>query len=402
MVSMKKEYQTMRELKRLRSIRGSGTELISIYVPPGSSISDATGKLKDERGQASNIKSKTTRTNVQSAIDKIVQYLKLYKQPPVNGLVIFCGNISSEQAKPDIELFSIEPPAPIKTNIYRCDSTFLLEPIEVMMETTELYALVVLDGREATLALLKGTHVIVDKKIRSFAHAKIKKGGQSANRYSRLIEESTEDYYKRVAYAVNELYAKNGFKIKGLLVGGPGPSKENFVKAGALNYQIKVLGTFDTGYTDENEGINELLEKSKEVLEEQAAIQERKVMERFMNEVARGGLAVYGYEKVKDALLANNVARLILSEGLDLYEVSYKCSNCGAEFSAIERPGEGRTKHEDGGTLDVTGRKDAVEELIDLADQRGIEITFISDESQYGKQLIMGFGGAAAMLKYKQ
>lgn len=416
---MKKEYSIKRELKRLASIRGSGTELISLYVPPGTQISDVTGKLRDEHGQAANIKSKTTRTNVQSAIDKILQYLKLYKQPPVNGMAIFCGNISSEQAKPNIELFSIEPPAPIHNNIYRCDSTFLLEPIEAMMESTDAYAIVVMDGRDATVALLRGTQVVVEKKLHSLAHAKINKGGQSANRYRRLIEESIDEYYKRIGDSVNDLYAKHSFKIKGLIVGGPGPSKENFAKAGVLNYQIKVLGVFDTGYTDESAGVNELLEKSKEVLEKQEAIREREVMERFLNEIARGGLAVAGYRAVRAALERNNVSRMMVSDGADLVEVKYSCTLCLKDETFIENGASRHTKHQaliddiiaagrvpNGadceGTVQVSSEKDAVEELIDMADRGGVDIVFVSESSQYGRELLMGFGGVAAMLRYKQ
>ncbi len=399
---MKKEYSIRRELKRLSKIRGSGTELISLYVPPGAQISDVTSKLREEHGQASNIKSKTTRTNVQGAIDKILSYLKLYKAPPKNGLAIFCGNISSEQSKPDIELFSMEPPSPLKSNIYRCDSVFLLDPIESMIEAKEMYALVVMDGRDATVALLKGSSVMVEKKIHSLAHAKIRKGGQSQNRYQRLISESIEEYYKRVADSINELYAKNEFKIKALVVGGPGPAKEDFLSSKNLNYQIKVLGVFNTGYTDEDEGINELLERSKEVLEEQSMMQERAVMERFLNEVAKGSLAVYGYEKVLNALMSGNISKIIISEGADLWNVHYKCSNCGKELDAIESGNKRLSKHDCGGTLEVTKQSDAIEELVDMADKQGIEITFVSDSTQYGKQLLMGFGGVAGMLKYRQ
>jgi len=399
--NVKKEYEILRELKRLASIKGSGTELISQYVAAGAMISDITNKLKDERGQASNIKSKTTRTNVQAAIDKIIQYLKLFKKTPENGIAVFCGNISNVQAKPDIELFSIEPPAPIKSNIYRCDSSFLIEPIEAMIEIKDKYVLVVMDGRDATVGILKGNQFTVEKKLHSLAHSKIRKGGQSANRYDRLIEESIEDYYKRIADAVNDIYAKYDFKLKGVIVGGPGPAKENFVKANFLNYQIKVLGIFDTGYTDETMGISELLEKSKELLEEQAAIIERKVMEKFLGEIARNGLATYGYDNVKKALEKNSVDKLLISEDLELDEVVYKCSNCGKEFRVLEKDGHRETKHDCGGSLSILEQKDAIEELIDLADKSNVEIIFISKESQYGRELAMGFEGVAALLRYK-
>ncbi|MFI5412936.1 MAG: peptide chain release factor 1, partial [Candidatus Micrarchaeales archaeon] len=249
--------------------------------------------------------------------------------------------------------------------------------------------------------LLKGNHFEKVKSIHSFAHAKIKKGGQSMNRYQRLIEESIEDYYKRIGDTVNETYTKYNFKIKGLIVGGPGPAKENFVKAKTMNYQIKVLGTFDTGYTDESAGVNELLERSKEVLEEQEAIQERKIMDRFLTEVSRNGLAVYGYEAVKKMLNSSNVFKLLVSEGIELTKVEYKCSNCGTEITKIEQGNSRMGKHEDGGTLEIVKQTDAVEELLDIADKNNVDIVFVSDDSQYGKELLLGFGGIAAILKYK-
>ncbi len=400
-MKMKNEYSIKRELKRLASVHGAGTELISFYVPPGFNIADAIAKLRDEHSQSGNIKSKTTRLNVQGALEKIMQYLKLYRTPPKNGIVVFCGNISSVQAKPDIELFSMEPPQPVKSNIYRCDSQFLLEPILSMMEAKDMYALLVMDGREATIAVLKGTSIMVEKKIRSFAHAKVRKGGQSAGRYERAINESINDYYKSVADSVNSVFEKYSYKISGLVVGGPGPTKDNFVKSKNLNYQIKVLGVFDTGYTDESMGINELLERSKEVLTEQAAIKERRVMERFLTEVSRNGLAASGYDKVKNALMNNNVSLLIISEDAEFSEVRYRCSTCGAEIVAVEQGNSRQTRHSEGGALQVVDEKDAIEQLIELADRAGVEVVFISANSQYGNELLLGFGGVAAMLKYK-
>lgn len=398
---MKDEYKAKKELKKLASIHGTGTELISIYVPPGMPISDEVSKLRDEHSQSGNIKSKSTRQNVQSAIEKIIQYLKLYKTVPPNGIAVFCGNTSNTQAKPNIELFAIEPPQPIKANIYRCDSEFMLEPIMVIIDSKESYALVVMDGRDATIGILRGTNISIENKIRSFAHAKVRKGGQSAARYERAISESISDYYKSVGDAINAVFQKYGFKISGLIVGGPGPAKENFIKAKTLNYQIKVLGVFDTGYTDEEMGMRELLERSKELLKEQDVVKERRVMERFLTELARSGLAASGYSNVKNALLNNNVSKLIISNDADIIEVKYRCTTCNLEFTAIETAGARQSRHNEGGTLQVIGEKDAVEEIIEIAENLGVEVVFISSDNQYGKELLLGFGGIAAMLKYK-
>ncbi|MDE1855564.1 MAG: peptide chain release factor aRF-1 [Candidatus Micrarchaeota archaeon] len=397
---MKKEYSLLREIKRLKSIRGSGTQLVSVYIPDGYNINEEIARLRNEYSTSSNIKSKQTRTNVLGAIDKILQYLKLYRETPKNGLVVFAGNISDDQSKSDIQLFSMEPPEPLKVNIYRCDSSFVLDPIEAMVETKDVYLMVAMDGREATIATLRGSHIQVIKKVHSFAHAKIKKGGQSANRYKRAIEESIDDYYKEVAGIINDIFLRSELKHEGLIVGGPGPAKENFVKAKALNYQIKVLGIYDTGYTDET-GLNELVEKASELLKEQEASQERKVLERFMKEVASGGLAVYGYEKTRAALERKQANTLILNNELELTYVKYKCSTCNSVIEAVETGEHRETKHNDGGTMMIVEEKDALEELIDMADTNGVETVFVSNESSLGKEFLMGFRGIGALLRYK-
>lgn len=397
---MKKEYSLLKEIKRLKSIRGSGTQLISVYIPAGYQLSEEISRLRNEYSTSSNIKSKQTRTNVLGAIDKILQYLKLYRETPKNGIAVFAGNISDDQSKNDIQLFSMEPPEPLKVNIYRCDSTFLLDPIETMVDTKDTYVMVAMDGREATVATLRGSHIQVIKKVHSMAHAKMKKGGQSANRFKRAIEESIEDYYRRVSDVVNDVFLRSEFKEKGLIVGGPGPAKENFVRAKALNYQVKVLGIYDTGYTDET-GLEELVEKAGELLKEQEAAKERVVLEKFMREISDNALAVYGFEKTRDALARNQANTLIINNELEMSRVTYKCSACNQVIERMEVGEHREAKHDDGGSLSVVEKKDAIEELIEMADKNGTEVVFVSGESSLGKEFIMGFQGVAALLRYK-
>ncbi len=397
---MKNEYNMLREIRRLKGIRGYGTELVSIYVPAGFSLDAEIARLRDEHSQSGNIKSKSTRQNVQSAIDKIIQYLRLFRTTPKNGIAVFAGNISDNQSKSQIELFSIEPPTPLGVNIYRCDSTFILEPLEAILDNKDTYCLVVMDGREATIATLKGTHIQVIHKLNSLAHAKVRKGGQSAQRFARGREESIHEYSARISAVVNELFTRNDFKIRGVLVGGPGPAKEGFIKGNTLNYQIKILGVFDTGYTDEF-GLQEIVEKADELLKEQEAAKERRVIERFMQERVRKGLAVYGYEETRKALESKKVATLILGSELEVHTVTYKCSSCNSTFEAIETGSSRQEKHSDGGRLEVVDAKDAVEELVELAESAGAEIVFVSDESSYGKEFNMGYSGIGAILRYK-
>ncbi len=79
------------KIQELKSLRGHGTQLISLYIVPRKQISDVTSQLREEYGQASNIKSKTTQDNVRAAIQSCIARLKLFSVSPNNGLVLFCG-----------------------------------------------------------------------------------------------------------------------------------------------------------------------------------------------------------------------------------------------------------------------------------------------------------------------
>ena len=145
-----------RLIEELASYRGRHTELVTDYVPAGYSILLSAKQVDQEAGTASNIKSKSTRENVIEALGKISRQLKQFKQTPKNGLAVFCGNVSEVEGKPDIKLWSLEPPIPINMKTYRCDQKFVLEPLLEILEAREVYGLIVMDRREATLGVLEG------------------------------------------------------------------------------------------------------------------------------------------------------------------------------------------------------------------------------------------------------
>ena len=91
--AMKARYDFKKAMQQIMGTRGRGTELISVYIPESRQISDVMAYLRDEYSQSSNIKSKSTMKNVQSAIDSIMSRLKTYKSAPPNGVVIFCGEV---------------------------------------------------------------------------------------------------------------------------------------------------------------------------------------------------------------------------------------------------------------------------------------------------------------------
>src|SRR5579872_1213902 len=117
-------YRIRRLLSDLSNKTGRGTELVSLYLPPKKAVHEAIAALREESGTASNIKSDTTRNHVQDALTKTMARLRLYKQTPENGIVIFCGAIPGPggPGNETIELYEVLPQKPVTTYLYRCVS----------------------------------------------------------------------------------------------------------------------------------------------------------------------------------------------------------------------------------------------------------------------------------------
>ena len=121
-------------LEELREMKGFGTELVTIIIPPDRQISDARTMLQNEHGQAANIKSKGTRKNVQGAIESAISTLNRFKTPGENGIALFVGAIIIGNNKTRmVNVVVDEPPQQLLSFRYRCDSTFELTQLEDML-----------------------------------------------------------------------------------------------------------------------------------------------------------------------------------------------------------------------------------------------------------------------------
>ncbi|MBU0530832.1 MAG: peptide chain release factor aRF-1, partial [Nanoarchaeota archaeon] len=324
----KKELEKV--IKNLGIIRGRHTELVSFYIPSGANLDIAVTQLKNEQSTSMNIKSKTVRKNVTGAIDKIIHHLRMYKQQtPPNGIAVFSGNVSEKDGVSDIQLWAVEPEEPLRTKLYWCGQNFILDPLMEMVKEREVYGLIVLDKSEATIGVLKGKRIDVLKHLDSIVPGKTKKGGWSQARYARIREGILHDFLKKVGDIASAQF-KDIKELLGVIIGGPGPIKEQFFEGNFLDYSIqnKILGVVDTSYTGEH-ALNEVLEKSEELIQEAAVIKERKLLERYFEELAKpNGLGIYGLEDVAKAIKNGSVDIVLLSESFNYKDVSYECE-CG-------------------------------------------------------------------------
>lgn len=476
-----KKYELEEFVAELEGYRGRHTELITVYVPKGYNLINISKQLEQEKSTAVNIKSKVNRKNVLDALERLIRHIKLIKKTPENGIALFAGNISETEGQAQIEVWSIEPPLPLKARLYRCNHEFVLDPLKEMLEVKEVYGLVVVDRREATLGVLEGKHIKVLQHLESFVPGKTEKGGQclspdmlvetkrgikriedikigdelksvnigsneviftkcinkwkkikekclqiiirdcwyiissedhtffkedddkiseilakdlstndclitysdnelsvleikeivelnkktemfdietesrnffangilvhnSAARYARIREGMAKEFYRKVAEAIK----KNFFdmkKLKGIIVGGPGPTKEDFLKEGQIvtSLKNKILGVKDIGYADQH-GVELLVEASKDILSEQEIIREKKILENFFNKLGKNpDRTVYGKSKVEKALKLGAVDTLIVNKKLargEIKELEEKAKNISADFELVSEETE--------------------------------------------------------------
>lgn len=490
-LNQKQKFKLKKFIKKLENVRGRHTELVSVYIPSGYDINKIINHLAQEQGTAENIKDKTTRQHVINSLERIIRHLRLFKKTPENGLAVFAGDFSDQEGKTDTQVYSIEPPETIKTRIYRCDQTFLVDILKEMLEHKETYGLLVIDRREATIGLLKGTQIKNLLQLTSGVPGKTKAGGQclhpetivnladgqyiaihelkeddevlsydfnnkefikskvkkiwkknvkkiyeitaketlicsgdhlifledgstkpaekieiddkliseegnitevkkiitkdieielidievenenfvaegvvvhnSAQRFARIREGAAKEFFRRISEVMKKefLEMKN---LKGIIIGGPGPTKETYLKEGQLTQQLKdkIISIEDLGYTGDY-GLNELVNKSKSVLAKEAIMEEKQIMGKFFKLLATKPFFVtYGKEDIKNALKLSAVETLLISEELD------------DELSE---------------TFEETG------------ENQGAEVLIISTDTPEGQQL-KDLGGVAAILRY--
>ena len=405
----KEKYDLKRKLEELKACKGQHTELISLYIPPTRQISDVMAYLRNEYSESSNIKSKTTRKNVLSAIESIMSRLRYFKTPPPNGLAVFVGhkNIGSDQT--EMVAYLIEPPLPITTFLYRCDSSFYLEPLEEMLAEDEIYGLFLIDRRECTIGVLRGKRVEILSHLTSRVPGKHGRGGQSQRRFERLTEIAAHEWFVECGEKISNIFLKEK-NLKGIFVGGPGPTKQYFVDSNYLHHEIqkKIIAVLDTGYTDES-GIRELVSAASEVMSNLKIAKEKNIVKRFLQEVTNKNKsrAVYGEEEVRKALNMGAVDTLLLSDDLRKYRIRFKCPACGytmektVEESKLEKfEPPNCPKCENPTQMVMEEKKDLIDELSELAEETGAKVELISRDSDEGDALYRAFGGIAGILRY--
>ncbi|MBT4070879.1 MAG: peptide chain release factor 1 [Euryarchaeota archaeon] len=395
-------------LEDLREMKGFGTELVSIIIPPDRQVSDARSLLQNEHGQAANIKSKGTRKNVQGAIDSALSSLSKIKNAGENGIALFVGSIIvGNNRNRMINVLVEDPPQPLLSFRYRCDSTFELTQLEDMLIDKKSYGLFVIDRSEAAFGIATGKRIHVQEHLVSNIMGKHRQGGQSAQRFERLIEEAAHNFFKRATEHACDYWLPNLENIQAIIIGGPGATKDFVVKNDYFHHEIAkkiAKTTFDVGYSNES-GVRELVGNAGQMMGEIELDAERKIMDAFLSELIKNHpKATYGEKMVIQALDQGAVQKLLISESLRKNVVTLQCNSCNNEWKITIGRMEAIPNCP---SCDGSGEKakeieniSLIDELSTMAAKSNSEIVYISTDTEEGSQLMLGFGGLAAILRY--
>ena len=408
-----KLYKIRKILQEISKFTGRGTELITVYIPKGKQLHEVITNLREEQGTADNIKSDVTRTHVVDSLSKVTQRLKLYKKTPERGLVIFCGALPREEGGPlgseVVKIFEIDPPKDLKTFLYRCDDHFHVDILKDMLKDDNLIGFLAIDAKDAGWGILYGDKIQVLKETSSGVAGKHRQGGQSAKRFQKLREMELTYYFNRIAQITRE-YFIDIYPIKGLIISGPGPTKEEFVNDNYLEYRLQnmIISTIDASYAG-SEGIREAFTKSMDVLSNFRLVEEKQIVEKLFKQInSNSGLGIYGLDEIFNYLKNNVVDTIIITDSVNLYRIESKCTKCNeTQEKIVERIKVIEIKTELKNTPCLSCKSSEIEvseqDIIDyislLSAKTGTTVEVISGVSEHGS-MISNIGKIGAILRY--
>ena len=294
--------------------------------------------------------------------------------------------------------------------VHNCDDHFRVEYLKDMLKEDKVFGLLALDSNDVGMGILSGDRLEIADLMTSGISGKTRKGGQSARRYERGREMELTYFFNRVGEHATRIFIDDN-KVTGLIVGGPGPTKDVFLKGGYLHYELqkRVVAVLDLGYGG-REGVRELVEKAGDVLKDVRLVEEKKLVQKFLFEVNRqGGLAIYGLPRVMEGLQKASVDIVLVSDDLDMVRLDAACKKCGTvktETASItkriqERQRMASTPCASCGASDYDViERDLVDVLEELAIQVGSKVEVISSVTEEGS-MFKTFGGVAALLRYR-
>ena len=280
-----------------------------------------------EFGRAQCIKSRVTRQNVLDALTCTSEKLKLYNKTPPNGLVIYCGLVQMPEGGEKMVKIELEPFKPINTSLYRCNNIFHTEELKELLEDNDKFGFLIMDGSGSLFGTVQGNTRTVLNSFKVDLPKKHGRGGQSANRFARIRTERRHNYLRKVAEAATTAFITNDVpNVKGLVLAGSAEFKNDLQKSDLFDQRLLpvVIKTVDISYGGEL-GFNQAIELSTDTLRSVKFIHEKKILNKFYEEIAKDtGKYIFGVKYTFEATENGTIDILIIWENLDFVRITLK------------------------------------------------------------------------------
>jgi len=290
---------------------------------------------------------------VLDSLQKVLSTLRQYRSVPANGLSVYASPGSVR---------AVEPSEPFLREVYFCGPKFMLEPLREQLADKSHYGLIVMDRKEVTLGLLRGSQVIELDSKESHVPPKHDAGGQSQHRWERQTEQAAHEFFVKIGEMANRVFLDRAADLQGILIGGPGDTKRIWTEGKFMDYRLVekvVRPLLDVGYTNEF-GLRELVHGAATVLSHLTVMKERESAMGF-SLAAHSGMADYGYGPVLKALEQHRAESLTVTESDD----------------------------------------EMVSHIVSIAQAQGIPVDLLSQDSEPGQEFLKGFGGVGVILRYR-
>merc|ERR1719436_105150 len=318
--------------------------------------------LAEEYSTASSIKSRVNRLSVLGAITSTQQRLKLYNRTPGNGLILYCGEVLTEDGKEKKVTIDFEPFKPINTTMYLCDNRFHTEHLAQLLEDDARFGFLIMDGNGSLFGTVCGSHREVLHKFSVDLPKKHGRGGQSALRFARLRLEKRHNYVRKVGEIATQMFITNDRpNITGLIMAGSAEVKQDLTTSDLFDPRLEsilIRPLLDVSYGGEN-GFNQAIELAGETLKNVKFIQEKRLITSFLDEVAQDtGKYCFGIKDTMVGLEMGAVSTLICWENLETKRLHIKNPHTDAEQVLYLTPEEAKNDklfrdQESGVELDV-------------------------------------------------
>jgi len=214
---------------------------------------------------------------------------------------------------------------------------------------------------------------------------------------------------RKVAELATQFFITNDKpNVAGLVLAGSADFKTVLGQSDMFDVRLSaiVLNTVDVSYGGEN-GFNQAIELSADVLANVKFIQEKKLIAKFFDEVAQdSGKFVFGVEDTLTCMDMGAVETLIVWENLEVYRTTLKNVATGDLITKNMTPAQlsddaNFHEPETGVELEVVEKMSLLEWFANEYKRFGCLLEFVTDCSQEGSQFCRGFGGIGGILRYQ-